>query len=204
MNRRSLAAALAAASFVVALPACAPLIVGGAAVSTAMVATDRRSAGAIVEDQTIETRVSYELSQKLTAEGTHISTTSYEGRVLLSGEVPTEALKEQAGRIAAAVVNVKSVYNELAVMPASSLGTRTNDTVVLSKVRAAFIDNGEISTNTIKVVVDRGNVYLMGIVTEREANAAATAAARVGGVASVVRLFQVEPAAEIRRRMGQA
>lgn len=201
MTRRTLAAAAAAISVLIALPACAPLLVGGAAVGTAMVATDRRSAGQIVEDQTIESRITYDIAQQIKAQGVHISTTSFGGKVLLSGEVPTEAVKEQAGRIAAGVVNVKSVVNELAVMPPSSLGTRTNDTVILGKVRAAFIDNSAVSVNTIKVVVERGVVYLMGIVTEREADAAAKAAARVGGVVSVVKLFEVESAAEIQRRM---
>jgi len=204
MSRSSLAAAAAAVSILVALPACAPLIVGGAAISTAMVATDRRSAGAIVEDQTIETRVRYELDQKMRAEGANISVTSYAGKVLLTGEVPTEALKQRATQLATAVQNVVGVTNELGVMPASSLGTRTNDTVILSKVKAAFLDKGDISTNTIKVVVERGTVYLLGIVTQREAEAAALAASRVGGVVSVVKLFEIETPAEIRRRMGAA
>ncbi|MEG1968664.1 MAG: BON domain-containing protein [Burkholderiaceae bacterium] len=203
MNRRSLAAVLAAGAVVVSLPACAPLIVGGAAAGTAMMATDRRSAGAIVEDQTLETRVAYELDQRLNAESVHISNTVFNGKVLLTGEVPTEALKVQAGRIAHGVLNVKSVANEIAVMPASSLGSRTNDLVILGKIKAAFIDSGEVSTSSVKIVVERGIVYLMGIVTEREADAAGKAAARVSGVSSVVKLFDVESPAEIRRRMGQ-
>lgn len=204
MNRRSLAAAMAAVALVSTLPACAPLLVGGAAAGTAMMAIDRRSAGAIVEDQSIETRLAYELDQRLKAESIHISNTVFNGKILLTGEVPTAALKEQAGQIASSLLNVKSVANELAVMPASSIGNRTSDLVILGKVKAAFIDNGEVTTNTVKVVVERGTVYLMGIVTEREADAAGKAAARVSDVVSVVKLFNVESAAEIRRRMGQS
>lgn len=202
MKHRTLAVLFSALSLTTVLPACAPLLVGGAAAGTALVATDRRTSGAIVQDQTNEARITYEFIQRIKVSGTHFTITSYDGKVLLTGEVPAEAVKEEAGRIAAGVLGVRTVVNELAVMPASSLTERSNDLLLAAKVNAELINKKDVPYSAVKVVVERGIVYLMGIVTETEANATAAVASRVSGVKSVVKVFEIESAAEIRRRLG--
>jgi osmotically-inducible protein OsmY len=202
MKHRTLAVLFSALSLTTVLPACAPLLVGGAAAGTALVATDRRTSGAIVQDQTNEARITYEFLQRIKVAGTHFTVTSYDGKVLLTGEVPAEVVKEDAGRIAAGVLGVRTVVNELAVMPASSLIERSNDLLLAAKVNAELINKQNVPYSAVKVVVERGIVYLMGIVTETEANATAAVASRVSGVKSVVKVFEIESAAEIRRRLG--
>lgn len=202
MKHRTLAVLFSALSLTTVLPACAPLLVGGAAAGTALVATDRRTSGAIVQDQSNEARITYEFLQRIKVSGTHFTITSYDGKVLLTGEVPAEAVKEEAGRIAAGVLGVRTVVNELAVMPASSLTERSNDLLLAAKVNAELINKKDVPYSAVKVVVERGIVYLMGIVTETEANATAAVASRVSGVKSVVKVFEIESAAEIRRRLG--
>ena len=202
MKHRTLAVLFSALSLTTILPACAPLLVGGAAAGTALVATDRRTSGAIVQDQSNEARITYEFLQRIKVSGTHFTITSYDGKVLLTGEVPAEAVKEEAGRIAAGVLGVRTVVNELAVMPASSLTERSNDLLLAAKVNAELINKKDVPYSAVKVVVERGIVYLMGIVTETEANATAAVASRVSGVKSVVKVFEIESAAEIRRRLG--
>ena len=202
MKHRTLAVLFSALSLTTVLPACAPLLVGGAAAGTALVATDRRTSGAIVQDQTNEARITYEFVQRIKVSGTHFTINSYDGKVLLTGEVPAEAVKEEAGRIAAGVLGVRTVVNELAVMPASSLTERSNDLLLAAKVNAELINKKDVPYSAVKVVVERGTVYLMGIVTQTEADATAAVASRVSGVKSVVKVFEIESAAEIRRRLG--
>lgn len=202
MKHRSLALILSALSLTAVLPACAPLLVGGAAAGTALVVSDRRTSGAIVQDQTNEARITYEFLQRIKVSGTHFTVTSFDGKVLLTGEVPAEVVKEDAGRIAASVIGVRTVVNELAVMPASSLTERSNDLLLAARVNTDLINKKDVPFSAVKVVVERGIVYLMGIVTETEANATAAVASRVSGVKSVVKVFEIESAAEIRRRLG--
>jgi osmotically-inducible protein OsmY len=186
------------------LPACAPLVIGGIAVGTAIVATDRRTTGAQLDDQAIQLRVSNELGTafKDIQKDVHISINSYERKVLLTGEVPTEQAKAQAGEIAARSQNVRAVVNELAVAPPSSLSQRTNDTAIGTKVRGQFINTKELSSNAISLVTERGIVYLMGFVTEREGEIAAYVASRVAGVQQVVKVFDYGTPEEVQRRRG--
>lgn len=180
----------------------APLLVGGAAVTTATVVTDRRTAGTIVSDEVIEKRVSYEINQALGPDAkSHITVTSYEGRVLLSGEVASMADRRVAQQVASVSADVAEVVNELAVMDPTSVTTRLSDSMLATKVRSAIIGNGQISLNQMKVTVDRGIVYLMGLVTRDEAAAAAQTAAQVSGVQKVVTCFSVESAEEVARRL---
>lgn len=202
MKQQSLAVLFSALSLAAVLPACAPLLVGGAAAGTALVATDRRTSGAIVQDQTNEARITYEFAQRIKVAGTHFTVNSYDGKVLLTGEVPTEAVKEEAGRIAAGVLGVRTVVNELAVMPASSLTERSNDLLLAARVNAELLTKKDVPFSAVKVVAERGTVYLMGIVTETEASNTAAAVSRVSGVKSVVKVFDIESAAELRRRLG--
>ena len=179
----------------------APLIVGGAAVTTATVVTDRRSTGTIVSDEVIEKRVSYEIDQALGKSKRHITVTSYEGRVLLSGEVATLNDRQVAQQVASVSLDVREVINELAVMDPSSMTPRLSDSMLATKVRSAIIGNSRISLNQMKVTVDRGIVYLMGLVTREEAKLAAQTAAEVSGVQKIVTCFTVESPEEVARRM---
>jgi osmotically-inducible protein OsmY len=196
---RPLVAAVLAAS---TLAACAPLVIGTIVAGTAIVATDRRTAGAQLDDQSIQLRVSNELGTafKDIQKEVHISVNSFERKVLLTGEVPTEQAKVRAGEIAARSQNVSAVINELAVAPPSTFGQRTNDTTVGTKVRAQFINTREISSPAISIVTERGIVYLMGFVTEKEGETAAYVASRVSGVQQVVKAFDYGSAEEVQRR----
>lgn len=190
-----------------ALAACAPLVIGTVVAGTAIVATDRRTAGAQLDDQSIQLRVSNELGTafKDNHKEVHISVNSYERKLLLTGEVPTEEAKVRAGEIAARSRNVRAVINELAVAPPSTLGQRTNDTAIGTKVRTQFINTKEISSPAISIVTERGIVYLMGFVTEKEGETAAYVASRVSGVQQVVKAFDYGTAEEVqRRRLGAA
>jgi osmotically-inducible protein OsmY len=188
-----LGAGLAAASL---LGGCAPLLLGGAAVGSALVVTDRRTSGTQLEDQEIELKA-VNRARELVGDAGHVNATSYNRLVLLTGEVPTEADKAAVEQSVTRIENVRTVVNELAVMGASSLGARSNDTLLTTKVKTSLIDAKDVFANSIKVVTERGTVYLMGIVTEREANRATDLARSVAGVQKVVRVFQVITEAEL-------
>jgi osmotically-inducible protein OsmY len=179
------------------LSGCAPLIVGGA-VATGIIATDRRTAGAQVEDQAIEIKIAAAVRQEL-GDRVHLNVTSFNRKVLLTGEVTTASEKERIEKIAQSQDNVQSVVNDLAQMPASSLTQRSKDTVITSRVKAAFIDAKDLQANAVKVVTERGIVYLMGRVTSREAKRATDIVRGMSGVAKVVRVFDEISEEELKR-----
>ena len=198
LNRKPLiATALAAAALVGALTACAPLIIGGAAVG-AMVTFDRRTSGAQLEDEGIELRAGSRLRDAM-ADRAHVNLTSYNRQVLLTGEVPTEQLKQTAEQVVSRVDNVKGIVNELAVMGNTTLAQRSADTLVTGKVKASMVDDSSLSVNAFKVVTERGVVYLMGRVTQREADRATQLTRNISGVARVVRIFEIISDEELRR-----
>lgn len=180
---------------------CAPVLVGGAAITSATVMTDRRSTGSIVDDEVLEKRVRYEIGEVIGHDKHHIAVTSYEGKVLLTGEVLTSLDKERAQAVATKSVGVNTVINELAVMDPSSVTTLLSDSMLATKVRSAIIGTENISLNQMKVTVQRGIVYLMGIVTPEEAKLASKVAAGVNGVQQVVTCFNVETKAAIDNRL---
>ena len=140
---------LVSAAFSVAvLTGCAPVLIGSAAMTGASVAADRRSAGAVANDGLIETKSALHLSQT-NFSSSHITTTSYEGNVLLSGEVGTEDDKEKAAQIVKSINEVNTVYNELAVMPNSSFTSRMSDSITASKIRAALLDNKQVTLTSL-------------------------------------------------------
>jgi osmotically-inducible protein OsmY len=196
LNLRLIASTLAALATAAALSACAPLIVGGAMVGGAMMATDRRSSGAQVEDQAIELKAIGRVSETIGDRG-HVNVTSYNRLVLITGEVPTEADRVAVEQAISRIENVRSVVNELAVMGNSSLSARSNDAILSGQVKAAFIDAKELQSNSLKVVTERGVVYLMGRVTEREAAMATERARGIGGVLKVVRVFEIVTEADL-------
>jgi osmotically-inducible protein OsmY len=181
----------------VSLSACAPLIVGGA-VMTGVVATDRRTAGTQVEDESIELKVASAVRQEM-GDRIHLNVTSFNRQVLLTGEVRTAADKERAEKLAQSQENVNSVVNDLAVMPVSSLTQRSKDTVITGRVKAAFVDAKDLQVNAFKVVTERGIVYLMGRVTAREAKRATDIARSMSGVTKVVRVFEEVSEQELQR-----
>ena len=185
------AAVLAAA----ALSGCAAIVVGGA-VGTAMVVTDRRTAGTQLEDQNIELKALTRIRESV-GDRAHINTTSYNRLVLLTGEVQSEADRSAVEQAIGRIEGVRSVVNELGVMGASSMTARSNDTILTSKVKASFIDAKDLQAGALKVVTERGVVYLMGRVTEREANRATDLARGVSGVQKVVKVFEMLTEAEL-------
>lgn len=179
------------------LSACAPLIVGGA-VMTGVMATDRRTTGTQVEDESIEIKVASAVRNEM-GDRIHLNVTSFNRQVLLSGEVRTAADKERAEKLAQSQENVSAVVNDLAVMPISSLTQRSKDTVITGRVKAAFVDAKDLQVNAIKVVTERGIVYLMGRVTSREAKRATDIARGMSGVTKVVRVFEEISEQELQR-----
>lgn len=171
------------------LGACAPLLIGGAIVGGSMMAIDRRSSGTQVDDQSIELKAINRVSETIGDRG-HVNTTSYNRLVLITGEVPTEADKVAVEQAVAKIESVRSIVNELGIAGASSLGARSNDTILTSKVKASLVDAKDLQSNTIKVVTERSTVFLMGRVTEREAKRATEVARGVSGVQKVVRVFE--------------
>ncbi len=191
IHRWSLALPILAASLL--FSGCAPLVVGGA-VATAAVATDRRTTGSLIEDQAIEMRVRSALADVPgMREQSHINVTSYNGIVLLSGESPSETLRDQAGDIARNSEKVRRVDNEVQIAAPSSGMTRASDSYITSKVKASLlkVKIKDFDPLRVKVVTENGTVYLMGLVTQEEGAAATDVARQVGGVQRIVKLFEL-------------
>ena len=188
--KRVTLSALVGGATVASVSGCIPLLLGGAAVGGTVVAIDRRTTGTQVEDEGIETRVASAIRDRAGSEG-HITVTSYNRQVLLTGEAPTAEYKQKAEEAARTSQNVKSVVNELVVTFNSSIAQRSTDTLITGKVKASIVDAKDLTANAIKVVTERNVVYLMGRVTERESKHAAEIARGVANVQKVVRVFEV-------------
>jgi osmotically-inducible protein OsmY len=178
------------------LSACAPLMFGGV-IGGAMVASDRRTTGIQVEDETIEQRASAAMRENFGTKE-HISLTSYNRQVLITGEVSSDLTKSQVEQLVGKVENVRGVINELAVGPASSPSDRASDALLVAKVKAAMVDTEDVFANVYKVVAERGTIYLMGRVTQREAQRATEVVRGVSGVKRVVRVFDYLTEDELR------
>lgn len=180
------------------LAGCAPLLVGGAMGTSVLVATDRRTSGAQLEDQGIELRAAARLREEF-GDRARVVVTSYNRRVLLAGEVPSATDKARAVRVVAAVENVNEIVDELAVLSSPSLSARSSDALVTARVKAALVDARDLSANAFKVVTVRGTTYLMGRVTQREADRATEVTRSLSGVQRVVRVFDVITEEELAR-----
>ena len=178
------------------LSACAPVMLAGLA-GTAMVASDRRTSGAQLEDETIELRGSARIRDAL-GERAHVNIASYNRQVLLTGEVATERDKQIVEGLLEKLENVKAVVNELSIMQPASLSSRSNDLLLSAKVRASLVDSRDLFANSFKVVAERGTVYVMGRITQREATSATNVIRNVNGVNKVVRLFEIISEEELR------
>jgi osmotically-inducible protein OsmY len=196
VSPKLLSTVLVAASLAGALSACAPIVVGGAVMGS-LVATDRRTSGAQLEDEGIELRAASRIRDNLGERG-HINVNSYNRRVLLTGEVPSAQDKQLVEQIVTRVDNVQLVVNELAVLGNTSLTQRSADTLVTGRIKAAMVDSRDLFANAYKVVTERGTTYLMGRVTQREADRATEIARSTPGVQKVVRVFEIITEDELR------
>ena len=184
----ALAGTLAAASLA-SLQGCIALV-GAGAVGAGLSFNDRRTGGAQIEDQSIELKAGPRIREAIGDKG-HINVTSYNRIALISGEVPSDADKAGAEKAVAGIEGVTNVVNELEVGANSTISTRSSDTVITGRVKSALIDAKDIQASAIKVVTERGNVYLMGRVSEREATRAADIARAQPSVLKVVRVFEI-------------
>lgn len=182
---------LAAIALASQISACVPVVVGGAAAGGA-IAADRRTSGVYVEDENIELKATKKIHDTL-GEAAHVNITSFKGNVLLTGEVPDETAKVKAGDMVVAIESVRSVTNELTAGPKTSISSRTNDAYLTSKVKAQFVSENRFQANYVKVVTENSVVYLLGIVSQKEADDAVEIARNTSGVNKVVKVFEYLP-----------
>jgi osmotically-inducible protein OsmY len=182
--------ALALVAAVTSLSGCFPLLLGGAVTGGVLVASDRRTSGSVVEDNAIQLKANNRINDNL-GERVHVNVTSYNRQVLLTGEVPSEQDKQLAEKVVAGVENVRAVVNELAVLGNSTLTQRSSDTLVTSRVKANLVDARDLFANAFKVTTERGTVYLMGRVSQREANRATEVVTATSGVQRLVRILEI-------------
>jgi osmotically-inducible protein OsmY len=195
--RRLAVAVVASAAMAGALQGCVPLIVGGAAVvGVGMVATDRRSSGAQLDDQGIELRGAARI-RDIANDNMNVTVTSYNRQVLLTGTVGSEADKRRAEEVLQRVDNVRSVVNEVRVAPTIPFQVRSNDSLLVGKVKASLLDSKDIFANSFKVVSENGTIFLMGLATRRETERATEVTRGVSGVLRVVRVVEIVSEAEL-------
>lgn len=180
-----------ASTFATQLAACVPAVVGGAATGGA-IAADRRTSGIFVEDENIELKAANKMRTNL-GEQSHVNVTSYNRNVLLTGEVPDEARKTLAANLLKEIPNISNVTNEIVIAPKASLSSRSNDTYITSKVKTRFVTENRFPANHVKVVTEDSVVYLLGMVTQEEAEAAVDIARNTDGVTKVVKVFEYTP-----------
>ncbi|MFM9999125.1 MAG: BON domain-containing protein [Burkholderiaceae bacterium] len=193
------ATAMCALALAGSLSGCAPAVLGGVAMST-LVATDRRTSGTQLEDEGIELR-SFGRIRSSIGDRANITVTSYNRQVLLTGQIPNAQDKPLVHKIVSGVDNVRAIVNELEVQPNATLTQRSTDALTRGLVKASMIDAKDVFANSFKVVVERGTVYLMGRVTQREADRATEIARGTRGVEKVVRVLEIISEEELKRSM---
>lgn len=187
--RRPVLAALLTVTASVSLQGCLPVMLGGTVMGT-LSATDRRTLGAQTDDAAIVLKGEGR-ARKITGEQGRVAVTSFNHRVLLTGEVADEKMKAEVEQQIVTIDGVKSIENDLVVAPVSSVGARSNDALITGKVKAAIIDTKDLYVNAYKIHTDRGVVYLMGRVTQREGKLAAEVARNAASkIRKVVKLFE--------------
>ena len=197
LKRLALSAALAGL-FAGALTACVPLVVGGALAGGSLIATDRRTSGTQLEDEGIELRAGARIRASV-GDNTHVNVTSYNRQVLITGEAPSEREKQLVDQIVRGVENVGTVVNEMVIGPVSSLSRRSGDVLISGRIKASILDSKDLFLNAFKVFTENGTVYLMGRVTQREADRVTNIARATSGVSKVVRVFEVVTEDELAR-----
>ena len=196
MKKTLLISLLLGATLLPSLQGCIPFVAAGATAG-ALATFDRRSLGTQTEDESIEWKASALVNEKL-GDKAHINFTSYNRKVLLTGEVPTSEAKAEAERLVLSVNHVQSVYNELLVRPASSFSDRSNDSFITSKVKSRSVDSGKFNPVHVKVITEAGTVFLLGMVTQPEANSAIQVARTTAGAKTVVNLLEIITPARAR------
>lgn len=174
------------------LAGCAPMAaigVGTGAGTSAIVSEDRRTSGMFIEDESIELKTSRRIHEQL-GNQVNINVTSFNRIVLLTGEAPNEAIKEEAARLARSIANVRNIINEVTIGEKSRLTSRSNDTFITSKVKSRFLTAGKFQINHIKIVTEKGVVFLLGMVRQAEAESAVEIARSTSGVNRVVKVFE--------------
>ena len=179
------------------LQGCLPVVAASAVSGGALATLDRRSLGTQTDDETVEWKASSRVGEKF-SDNVHLNFTSYNRRVLVTGEVPSEEVKGEIERIVVGVPQVQGVYNELAVAPVTSFSTRSNDSYITTRVKSRFVDSGKFSAVHVKVVTEAGVVYLLGLVTQREADSAIQVARTTSDVKKVVNLLEIISDAKAR------
>ncbi|TWI61859.1 osmotically-inducible protein OsmY [Pseudoduganella lurida] len=195
--QRPVAIALLGGALMASLSGCVGLVVGGAVAGT-MSASDRRTFGAQTEDKTIDFKASNRV-RNLVGDAAHVNINAFNRKVLITGEVRDQAMKQAVENEVKTVEGVQSVVNELVIAGPASYTSRSNDTLLTTKVKASLVDAKDISANSFKVVTERGEVFLMGRVTQFEAGRASDIARGVNGVTKVVRVFEYISEAEYKQ-----
>jgi osmotically-inducible protein OsmY len=201
--RQSSLVLLILAGLVLPLGGCAPLVVGGAAMMGGLVAADRRTSGTVIEDEAIEIKSVGRIRDNL-GDRAHVNVTSYNRKVLITGEVPSAQDKQQVEQLVSGVENVASLVNELAVMGHSTLTQRSSDVLVTGRVKAGLVDAQDLFSNAFKITTERGTTYLMGRVTQREAQRATDIVRSTAGVQRVVRVLEIISEEELARLLPPA
>lgn len=194
---RPLAAVVLCGAVITSLQGCVEMAVGSAVVGT-LAATDRRTFGAQTEDKAILVKGEMRVANLVGSAG-HVNVASFNRKVLLTGEVRDEAMKAAVEREVANIEGVHSIVNDLEVAGVTSFTSRSNDSLITGKVKASFVDAKDLYANAIKVVTERGSVYLMGRVTQREGQLAAEVARGVSGVRKVVKVFEYISEEDLRQ-----
>ena len=172
------------------LVGCVPMFAVGTAAGTgAYISEDRRTSGMFIEDEGIELKGARRIYQQF-GDKVHINITSYNRMVLLTGEAPTETIKADIEKLIMGVDNVRKIFNEVAAAGNTSLASRSNDTLITSKVKTRFLTERKFQINHVKIVTENEVVYLLGVVTRQEADNAAQIASATSGVKKVVKVFE--------------
>ncbi len=196
MKKRVLYGLLMASALLPLLQGCFPVVAAGVA-SGAMATLDRRSFGTQAEDETIEWKASARVSEKF-GEKVHVNYTSFNRKILLTGEVPNQEIKTEIERLVSEIANVQGNYNELAIGTITTFSARSNDAYITSKVKGRFIDAGNFNSIRVKVVTEGGTVFLMGLLTQHEADSAVWVARTTAGVLKVVKVMEIISDAKAR------
>ena len=194
---KSTASLLSTLVMCLGLASCAAPLMFGGVIGGAMVASDRRSTGIQVEDEGIEQRSATAIRENFGSKE-HVSITSYNRQVLITGQVSNDTVRRQVESLIGRVENVRAVVNELTIGPASTAGDRASDALLVAKVKASMVDTEDVFANIFKVVGERGTIYLMGRVTQRESQRATDVVRGVSGVKRVVRVFEYITEDELR------
>jgi len=200
--KNGLLSTLLAAVLAGSLQGCLPIVAAGAGAG-ALMANDRRSSGAYVEDESLEWKIEGQISDRY-GDRAHVNAVSFNRIVLLAGEAPDQATKDELTRIASDNANVRNVVNDVVIGPHSSVSSRSNDVLITSKVKGRFVDAATFGVAHVKVYTEAGTVFLMGLVTRREADAATDLARTTSGVAKVVRVFEYIADDAAQKMDGQA